>query len=212
METILAMAIILPFGLMLELWIFYSARVKGRRVPMRHCVLTILFLCSCAALLAILGLPSIVDFHPEHWRKELILIPFVSMIKNPMGNLRTIFSFLPFGFLWPLVWKSTARQTIIAGCWYSLAIEFLQLFNWRTTSINDWILNVVGTMLGYLLLHLLQTHLKKGKVWLREPSVEVPEHGLQRYEKRICILLPWISQFIFYPIVTGGITSFSVAH
>lgn len=212
METILAMAIILPFGLMLELWISYSTSVKGRRVPVRHCVLAILFLCFCAAILATLGSPSIADFHPENWRKELVLLPFVPMLKNPIGNLRTLFSFLPFGFLWPLVWKSTARKTIIAGCWYSLSIELLQLFNWRTTNINDWILNVVGTILGYLLLHLLQTHTERGRIWLREPSDEIPEHDLLHYERCICILLPWISQFIFYPIVTGGITSFSVVH
>lgn len=205
----MGMATILPFGIMLELWVYHSASDGVHRVPARRCVFVVLFLCACAGILATLGLPGIQDIHPENWKEELVLIPLLPMLDNPLGSLKNLLLFVPIGFLWPLIWKSSTKQTIAAGALYSLAVELLQLLNWRTTNLNDWLLNLAGAALGCAFFRLLQQRMPGAELWCPPATAaQASPDGPLRYEKRICILLPWVSQFFFYPCVTGGITVF----
>ena len=203
MEALLAMAIILPFGIFLEFWYCYVG-ARENRPPAGHCAAVLVFLCTSAGALALLGLPSVVDIHPENWDKELNLLPLAPILKNPAGDVKLILSFVPFGFLWPLAWQETARKTIAAAAGWALCIELLQLLNWRTTSLNDWLLNVLGAALGCALFHALRPRWKALQIKWDAPA-------RLRREKLFCVLLPWVSQFVFFPCVTGGLTSFSFA-
>ena len=77
------------------------------------------------------------------------LIPFSS--EGAMTYILNIIMFMPFGFLLPLIWKNfrNAKKVVLMGFLMSLAIEICQLFNIRTTDIDDLLMNTLGTLVGY---------------------------------------------------------------
>ena len=72
---------------------------------------------------------------------------------NFLGN---IVMFMPFGFFVPLLWNQSNRKVILFGCLASVFIEVCQLFLYRSTDIDDVILNTTGVILGLLAFHLLR--------------------------------------------------------
>ncbi|PEI51828.1 VanZ family protein [Priestia aryabhattai] len=74
---------------------------------------------------------------------------FNDFIINNVGN---IILFVPFGFLSPLKFRSidNSLKVCLVGMLFSVLIEVVQLFmpN-RWTDIDDIILNVLGTWVGY---------------------------------------------------------------
>lgn len=68
---------------------------------------------------------------------------------------------MPLGVLLPLAFRKYRRftPTLLAGFFTSLTIEVLQLFCFRTTDIDDLILNTLGTILGFFLGKLLFSRL-----------------------------------------------------
>lgn len=84
------------------------------------------------------------------------LIPLAEM--DWLGYILNIFMFMPLGFLLPLIWKSfrQARKTVLYGFLMSLSIEVCQLFCFRTTDIDDLIMNTVGAFFGFLCWKLLK--------------------------------------------------------
>ncbi|PWJ51713.1 Glycopeptide antibiotics resistance protein [Faecalicatena contorta] len=81
--------------------------------------------------------------------EEIKLIPFQS--EGFLTYILNIIMLMPLGFLLPLIWKKyrTILKTIIAGFFFSLSIELGQLFNRRSTEIDDVLMNVLGTILGF---------------------------------------------------------------
>ena len=77
------------------------------------------------------------------------LIPFSS--EGAMTYILNIIMFMPLGFLLPLIWKNfrNAKKVVLMGFLMSLAIEICQLFNMRTTDIDDLLMNTLGTLVGY---------------------------------------------------------------
>lgn len=69
--------------------------------------------------------------------------------RNLAGN---ILLFGPVGFLVPLCWPYWRKlhRTVIFGAGMSLVIELCQLCNVRATVTDDFLLNTLGTVLGYL--------------------------------------------------------------
>ncbi|APT19018.1 hypothetical protein FC62_GL000407 [Amylolactobacillus amylotrophicus DSM 20534] len=75
----------------------------------------------------------------------------LDFIYNLFGN---IFWFVPFGFLFPQVfrWFNRAWRTILAGGLFSLLIESLQLVLYTGVSdLDDVFFNLIGTLIGYVL-------------------------------------------------------------
>ena len=72
------------------------------------------------------------------------LIPFSS--EGAMTYILNIIMFMPLGFLLPLIWKNfrNAKKVVLMGFLMSLAIEICQLFNIRTTDIDDLMMNKIG--------------------------------------------------------------------
>lgn len=90
------------------------------------------------------------------WEKVSIL--------NLMAN---ILLFVPIGFTLPLL-RSTAiklRQVIVAGIILSVTIEFAQFFLGRRADIDDLILNVLGIIVGYAILKIVEkSHFISSKI------------------------------------------------
>ena len=84
------------------------------------------------------------------------LIPFrvlTDISKNPLNFWGNIAMFIPLGAL--LVMLSSQcqklRTTLLLGAALSLFIEIMQLFSYRSTDIDDVILNTCGALIGFLL-------------------------------------------------------------
>lgn len=106
----------------------------------------------------------------EGWIQHLSranLIPFKTIadalfnqdLPTDFPTLRNnIVAFLPLGFLLPLIAARfrTLLPTLAAGLLVSLAFELIQLFTMLgEADVDDVILNVLGTVVGYSLLVLL---------------------------------------------------------
>lgn len=80
-----------------------------------------------------------------------------------LGMLGNVILFFPFGFfLAGLVFQSPVNRKYLliltVGFMFSLSIEVIQLFIvTRTADIDDLILNTLGTTLGTIIFHLLNT-------------------------------------------------------
>ena len=84
------------------------------------------------------------------------------MVKNILGN---IFLFIPFGLIAPCIFKKlkNLKLIIIVSLIVSSSIEIIQLIeyifsisvNTRITDINDIILNVLGSFIGFYIFNKL---------------------------------------------------------
>lgn len=104
------------------------------------------------SVFAAVGFPSlryfVVDFGanfiPFEWLLDFSAGYMVNMILN-------IALFLPLGVLLPMLgerWK-TLKSVVLTGFLFSLFIEFMQIFSFRTTDVDDLIMNTLGAAAGY---------------------------------------------------------------
>jgi len=110
------------------------------------------------------GIPSIRNVIDGNYLMNISLIPFIefsymsrrSVWYNIIGNLLL---FIPLGILLPCLsprYKNIFRA-VAFGAVTSLLIECSQLFTlYRVTDIDDLIVNVIGTLVGYLLYWVLR--------------------------------------------------------
>lgn len=69
-----------------------------------------------------------------------------------IATLLNIILFIPFGFFSAIVFKKLMDKWIygvLIGLIFSIIIEFLQTFNGRYGSLQDVIMNTIGTFIGY---------------------------------------------------------------
>ena len=91
------------------------------------------------------------------WR-EMNLVPLKSIIINfSVDSVLNILLTIPFGFALPFLFKITWRNTTLAGICIGTLIELGQLisalivgFTIRHINIDDVILNLAGTIIGYV--------------------------------------------------------------
>lgn len=109
---------------------------------------------------SVTGLPSLQYLTFDH---TVNLIPFSDFRDSRflyLSALNMVMT-MPLGVLLPLAFRKYRRftPTLLAGFFTSLTIEVLQLFCFRTTDIDDLILNTLGTVLGFFLGKLLFSRL-----------------------------------------------------
>nr|WP_297173125.1 VanZ family protein [uncultured Agathobaculum sp.] len=80
--------------------------------------------------------------------------PGLGVAANIVGNTALL---APLGVLLPLFWRyfDSAKRTILFGFGLSLSIELIQLVAGGVTSVDDLILNTVGTAFGFALAKLM---------------------------------------------------------
>lgn len=88
--------------------------------------------------------------------KDVNLIPFKALntaFSNPLNFWGNIVMFIPLGVFLVLLSKKCQNlfAAMMIGAELSVFIEVLQLFNTRTTDIDDVILNSTGTVCGFLI-------------------------------------------------------------
>ncbi len=94
--------------------------------------------------------PDTVNFHsPRGWILwKINQGNYADLIRNIIGN---VVVFVPFGILFPVIFKKLENKTILFGFLLSFFIEFCQLFMNRQSDIYDLIMNTVGVFIGYLI-------------------------------------------------------------
>lgn len=85
------------------------------------------------------------------FREEINLIPFYGGVS--MSMILNVVMFLPLGFLLPLLWEEyqSLKKTAVTGLFFSLGIEFCQLFNRRVSDVEDLLANTLGAVLGWFI-------------------------------------------------------------
>ncbi len=84
------------------------------------------------------------------------LVPFIDYM-NSNGDfikqiILNVLMLVPFGIMFPFIYKKNLKNTVLAGLLVSMSIELVQLFSVRQFSscdITDVITNVIGTCVGY---------------------------------------------------------------
>ena len=108
----------------------------------------ILFAVYLSTVYAVAGLPSVLYIR---YRPNVNLVPFLYMFSDHTTSLLNVLLFIPLGFFLPVLWEHFRKlhRTVLWGLLISCCIEFLQIFTYRATDINDLITNTCGTVLGY---------------------------------------------------------------
>lgn len=136
--------------------LFNKDKLKGQRYAARHIVWTCIFWGCCVNTLCVTGVGTVWDIISY---KEVIgginIIPFSSSGSIPVvfDNVFNILMFVPFGFLLPLIWERFRRfwKVFLFGLGFSALIEIFQLFNYRTSDVDDLLMNTTGACVGYFI-------------------------------------------------------------
>lgn len=127
------------------------------------------------AMYIVIGVPGIQYIR---WDPTLNLIPFQDFSpSNLLGMVLNAIMFAPLGFLLPAYFERYRHwgRTLAAGFLTSLTVELIQLFTFRTTDVDDLIMNTLGCLVGFLLAKLIFRHrtaVYRGKRdWLELTSV-----------------------------------------
>lgn len=88
---------------------------------------------------------SLESYYGASWKHTALI--------NILGN---VLLFVPIGFLLPITNKRFNRfkNVVLFGFIFIALIEILQFFTGRSADIDDCIMNIIGVMLGYLILQL----------------------------------------------------------
>ncbi len=79
------------------------------------------------------------------------LIPFSDPEYSKVGYVLNVIMLMPFGFLAPTLFRDKRKlwKTALTGALFSVLIEGSQLLNYRSTDVDDVILNTLGAVIGY---------------------------------------------------------------
>ena len=134
---------------LIAIFLFDRTRAKRRWFWM---VLLTVYL---SAMYIIVGVP---DWRYITWDFTINLVPFQDFsTSNLMGMALNAAMFAPLGFLLPAYFDRYRSfvPALDAGILTSLTVELIQLFTFRTTDVDDLIMNTLGTIVGFLLSKLI---------------------------------------------------------
>lgn len=164
-------------------------------------VLAILFSVYSMAVFSVTGLPTVrtvrIDF-AMNW------IPLLDIIHDPAGYIRTsvlnIILFLPMGFLLPVIWEEyrSVTKTACMGLAVSVSVEFLQIFTFRLTDVDDLIMNTLGTILGYFIARLISFRLP----WELSGN---DKNRAVKYEAVMILCIVFLIGFFLKPLVSDAL-------
>ena len=134
----------LPFFILLEV----LARKQIPYISLKHLVGDGIFGIYLAVVLAIAGVPG---FYQLEWNANTNLIPLSNFTANVRQYVENVLLFLPIGLLLPSLYgrHQTFKRCMLPGFCFSLSIELIQLFSFRSTDVNDLLMNTLGCAAGY---------------------------------------------------------------
>lgn len=190
------MIALLPFLFLLCMEIRRNYQKKNLDLPMPHIIGISLFCFLITVIFSITGIPSVFNLT---WDPNINLIPFTYLsLNNYLQNIGNILLFIPLGFLLPTLWKpfESYRWTVLAGFLLSLFIEIFQLFNFRSTDVDDLMMNTMGAFIGWMLFQLMRKYTPKIASMFRNCEMT----GGNR-ELFFCCFTGWLAMFFLEPFV-----------
>ncbi len=184
-----AVTTLLPFAV---LFLLLRKRQKRNGIvfPKWHIPAVLVFSLYVLGVFHFTGVGTIYDIKRYLFIPELInLIPFSNEIDVVAYGLNVVL-FVPLGLLAPMIWEKMDKLTNIvgAGVLFTVLIEISQLINFRSTDIDDVILNVLGGVVGFGLFKLWDG-LTKSKYRVNSPvTAELP----------LCIVAAFMGRFLLY--------------
>ena len=150
----------IPVLVLYFLWLKKSGKVQS----LLHTVAVFVFGYYLFGLLTVtgIGFTCTMNFHPN-----ISWTPFIGMITGPIDTILNVILFVPLGFFLPLLYKKyhNIKAIALTGLLLSLAVEFVQMFDWGSSDINDLMTNTAGACVGFwiyfLLSKILPANLKK---------------------------------------------------
>ena len=140
----------IPVLVLYFLWLKKSGKVQS----LLHTVAVFVFGYYLFGLLTVtgIGFTSTMNFHPN-----ISWTPFIGMITGPIDTILNVILFVPLGFFLPLLYKKyhNIKAIALTGLLLSLAVEFVQMFDWGSSDINDLMTNTAGACIGFLIYFLL---------------------------------------------------------
>lgn len=146
----IAIEVIPSMILFTPLLILWQTKICKRQ-KMMPALLIFLFTGYILSVFSVTGIPAIGTFSPQF---QINLIPLSGLERYSVQYILNIFLFLPLGLLLPILWEPFRkfRNSLLAGFGLSLFIEVSQLFTFRSTDIDDLIMNTLGTVIGFLII------------------------------------------------------------
>ncbi|MDL2217149.1 VanZ family protein [Christensenellaceae bacterium OttesenSCG-928-M15] len=195
-ETFAHLLFYLPFLLAFILCVCFFNKKHGVQTPPLHIAGCFLFMLYITVVLNITGTWTLYDILLRGFSiGEISLVLFSDV--RAFGFIMNIVLFLPLGFFLPLLFqgKNKFRSAALHGFLFSFAIETSQLFNLRTTDIDDLIANSLGAMLGFFLYRLLF----RRKTFLS--FLTTGENAYTKREPALIIVFLFLLRFFLMPLL-----------
>jgi Glycopeptide antibiotics resistance protein len=156
-------AIAAPFYILAR---FIFLKVKKAPINIKREILLFIFF---EYIVVLISLTLIVR---SIWFGRVQLVPFQTIMRYVNGRTFTqtafinlpmnIAIFVPLGTLLPLTWKNLKAfwKVFLISSAFIILIEFLQYFIGRASDIDDYILNILGVIIGYVLYRLYTWKIK----------------------------------------------------
>ena len=184
-----ALTTLLPFFLIFLLF-RNGQKKRGIVYPRYHVPAVLVFAVYVLGVYHFTGVGTLYDHKRYIFIPELInLVPFSNEIDIVAYALNVVL-FVPFGLLVPMIWQNMGklRGVLLGAFGFTLLIEVSQLLNFRSTDIDDVILNVLGAAVGFGL-YKLWDKITKSKYRVNSPVT---------VELALCILISFVSRFFLY--------------
>lgn len=195
-EILINFAFYLPFLAILFFCAYRYNKKRGIATSPLHILGTTFFALYIAGVLNITGTLTMHDIllRGLHVEGDIRLVPFTDT--TVFGFVMNIALFVPLGLLTPWIFKSntTLPSAILLGLLFSLAIEASQMFNLRTSDIDDIIANTLGAVLGFGIYKLFN---------MAKPATisSGAKSAYLRHEAVIVIAAVFASRFLLMPLI-----------
>lgn len=174
-----AATVFVPFLIALAIT-SHSCKKRGISLGKGYYALVVIFAIYIFGVFYVTGAGTIYDLLRIGLEYTVIInpIPFSNDV-SVTGYALNIILFVPFGILVPLIWKrlDNWKSVLLSGLGLVVIIELSQLCNYRATDIDDVIMNMLGTVVGYLIFIAAKKLLGREKKLSEEniaPSYQLP--------------------------------------
>lgn len=136
-----------------------NSKYLKKEIRWQHYLLGYFFILYLMITLSeVVGFPSLYEWGRSLRLNQPIFNPHINLVPFKDGleisTILNIILFMPFGFFFPTLWEKYRNlwSTFYYGLFFSFTIEISQLFvRRRNTDINDLIMNVIGTICGWVI-------------------------------------------------------------
>lgn len=205
LEVISGFLAVLPFIIFIQFILTKGFHKNGITLSYWHLIGVYGLIFILVGMLSVTGIPNIYNLH---FVTDINWVPFKDITTNSVQYVLNIILFVPLGLFMPLLWKRfvSLQKVLNISFLFSLAIELSQLLNFRTTDIDDLLMNTLGGVIGFYLFkfvkHICPSMVQKIQL---VPPPTYTANKLIKYESNFYILITWLTTLTLQPIISNFI-------